>query len=124
MSARRKRALSDAAQIRGIIDQELRDDLAEELEDQILNGNGVGENFTGMLQHGGRADAGVRHGHPDDDAASDDDAAGDRARSPDRLGAQPGGLGDDRAAPGLRTIATTGAGRWRRAALSCGGSRW
>lgn len=48
-----KRALSDAAQIRGIIDQELRDDLAEELEDQILNGDGVGENFTGIVNSAG-----------------------------------------------------------------------
>lgn len=48
-----KRALSDASQIRGIIDQELRDDLNEELEDQILNGNGVGENFTGILNTAG-----------------------------------------------------------------------
>lgn len=48
-----KRALSDAAQIRGIIDQELRDDLMEELEDQILNGDGVGENFTGVFNTGG-----------------------------------------------------------------------
>ncbi len=44
-----KRALSDAAQIRGIIDQELRDDLMEELEDQALNGDGDGENFTGVI---------------------------------------------------------------------------
>jgi len=44
-----KRALSDAAQIRTIIDQELRSDLEEELEDQMLNGDGVGENFTGIL---------------------------------------------------------------------------
>jgi HK97 family phage major capsid protein len=43
-----KRALSDAAQLRGMIDQELRDDLSEELENQLLNGNGVGENFTGL----------------------------------------------------------------------------
>lgn len=43
-----KRALSDAAQLRGLIDQELREDLAEELENQILNGSGVGENFTGL----------------------------------------------------------------------------
>jgi len=43
-----KRALSDAAQLRGLIDDELRDDLAEEVEDQLLNGNGVGENFTGL----------------------------------------------------------------------------
>ena len=44
-----KRALADASQIRGIIDQELRDDLQEELENQIINGNGVGENMTGVL---------------------------------------------------------------------------
>lgn len=43
-----KRALSDAAQIRGMIDQELRDDVNEELENQILNGDGSGENFTGL----------------------------------------------------------------------------
>lgn len=48
-----KRALSDAAQIRGIIDQELREDLAEELENQILNGNGVGENLTGIANTAG-----------------------------------------------------------------------
>jgi len=48
-----RRALSDAAQIRGIIDQELRDDIAEELEDQMLNGDGVGENFTGVLNTAG-----------------------------------------------------------------------
>lgn len=44
-----KRALSDAAQIRGIIDQELRADLEEELESRILGGNGTGEDFTGLL---------------------------------------------------------------------------
>lgn len=43
-----KRALSDAMQLRGLIDQELREDLSEELEDQLINGNGVGENFTGL----------------------------------------------------------------------------
>lgn len=48
-----KRALSDAAQLRGIIDQELRSDLDEELEDQMLNGDGVGENFTGVLNTAG-----------------------------------------------------------------------
>jgi HK97 family phage major capsid protein len=48
-----KRALSDAAQIRGLIDQELRSDLAEELEDQLLNGDGAGENFTGILNTAG-----------------------------------------------------------------------
>lgn len=48
-----KRALADASQIRGIIDQDLRDDTNEELENQIVNGNGVGENFTGILQTAG-----------------------------------------------------------------------
>lgn len=43
-----KRALSDAAQLRGLIDQELREDLAEELENQMLNGDGTGENLTGI----------------------------------------------------------------------------
>jgi len=48
-----KRALSDAAQIRGIIDQELRADLEECLEDEILAGNGSGEHFTGILNTSG-----------------------------------------------------------------------
>lgn len=48
-----KRALSDASQLRGLIDQELREDLAEELEDQMLNGDGVGENFTGIVNTAG-----------------------------------------------------------------------
>ena len=44
-----KQALSDAAQIRGIIDGELRDDLMEELEEQVLDGSGAGANMTGIL---------------------------------------------------------------------------
>lgn len=48
-----KAALSDAAQLRGIIDDELTDDLAEELEDQMLNGTGIGNNFTGLLNTAG-----------------------------------------------------------------------
>jgi HK97 family phage major capsid protein len=44
-----KRALSDVSQLRGLIDQELREDVAAELENQILNGTGVGENFTGLV---------------------------------------------------------------------------
>jgi HK97 family phage major capsid protein len=48
-----KRALSDAAQIRGIIDQELRDDLADELENQMFNGDGIGENFRGIANTAG-----------------------------------------------------------------------
>lgn len=48
-----KRGLADARQLRGLIDDELRADLAEEEEDQILNGNGSGENFTGILNTSG-----------------------------------------------------------------------
>jgi HK97 family phage major capsid protein len=45
-----KRALSDAAQIRTLIDEFLRYGLAEELEDQIVSGDGNGENFEGILE--------------------------------------------------------------------------
>jgi HK97 family phage major capsid protein len=48
-----RRALADASQLRGIIDQELRDDIAEELEDQLLNGDGIGENFVGIVNSPG-----------------------------------------------------------------------
>lgn len=48
-----KRGLADASQLRGLIDDELRADLAEEEEDQILNGNGSGENLTGILSTSG-----------------------------------------------------------------------
>lgn len=44
-----KRALQDAGQLRGIVNEDLVADLMEELEYQIINGNGVGENFTGIL---------------------------------------------------------------------------
>jgi HK97 family phage major capsid protein len=43
-----RRALADVSQMRGILEQELREDLAEELELQMLAGNGIGENFTGL----------------------------------------------------------------------------
>jgi len=45
-----KRAAADAGQVRTLIDNFLLYGLAEELEDQILNGDGTGENFTGILQ--------------------------------------------------------------------------
>jgi HK97 family phage major capsid protein len=48
-----KRALADVGQLRGLIDQELRDDLVDELENQLFNGNGVGENFTGIANQPG-----------------------------------------------------------------------
>jgi HK97 family phage major capsid protein len=44
-----KRALSDAAQIRTLIDNFLRYGLEEELEDQIVSGAGAGEDFMGIL---------------------------------------------------------------------------
>ena len=42
------RALSDAGQIRTLIDTFLRYGLEEELEDQMINGAGTGENFSGI----------------------------------------------------------------------------
>ncbi len=45
-----KRALSDAGQLRGLIDQELRDDLEEDLEDEMVDGSGAGEHLAG-IQH-------------------------------------------------------------------------
>ncbi|MEV5770089.1 phage major capsid protein [Streptomyces antimycoticus] len=43
-----KRALSDAAQIRTLIDAFLRYGLEEELEDQMIQGDATGENFEGL----------------------------------------------------------------------------
>lgn len=48
-----RRALADVGQLRGLIDQELRSDTYEELEDQILNGDNIGENFHGILNTAG-----------------------------------------------------------------------
>jgi HK97 family phage major capsid protein len=42
------RALSDAGQLRAILDQGLRYGLLEELEDQIVNGDDSGDNFDGI----------------------------------------------------------------------------
>jgi HK97 family phage major capsid protein len=47
------RALADAPQLRTIIDTFLRYGIDEELEDQIITGNGTGENFTGVLNLAG-----------------------------------------------------------------------
>lgn len=44
-----RRSLADAAQLRTLVDAFLRYGLEEELEDQMLTGDGVGENFTGLL---------------------------------------------------------------------------
>lgn len=48
-----KRILGDAPALRAYIDQYLLYDLALELEDQILTGDGIGENFTGLLNVAG-----------------------------------------------------------------------
>lgn len=48
-----KRALSDAAQIRTLIDAFLRYGLEEELEDQMVQGDGTGENFEGVANVSG-----------------------------------------------------------------------
>ncbi|UXE05358.1 major capsid protein [Arthrobacter phage Renna12] len=48
-----KRALADAGQLQGLINDELRKDIAEEEEDQILTGDGTGENLPGILTTSG-----------------------------------------------------------------------
>lgn len=48
-----KRALADVAALEGLINDELRADVAETEEAQILNGNGSGENFTGIANWSG-----------------------------------------------------------------------
>ncbi len=50
------RALSDAGQVRTLIDSFLLYGLEEELEDQITNGNGTGENFEGLTAVSGTQD--------------------------------------------------------------------
>lgn len=47
-----ERALADAGQLRGLIDQFLRDGLTEEWEDQVVNGSGVSPNLKGILNSG------------------------------------------------------------------------
>lgn len=44
-----KRALADAGQLEGLINDELVKDLEDREDNQILNGNGSGENLTGIL---------------------------------------------------------------------------
>jgi HK97 family phage major capsid protein len=48
-----KRALSDAGQMQTLIDGFLRFGLEEELEDQMVLGDGAGENFTGLVNLAG-----------------------------------------------------------------------
>lgn len=51
-----RRALADAGQLRTLIDNFLRFGLEEELEDQMVAGSGVGENFTGLKNVSGTQD--------------------------------------------------------------------
>jgi HK97 family phage major capsid protein len=53
-----RRVLSDAPQLRAYIDSYLTDDLAIELEDQMIAGNGTGQNFRGILNTVGIQTAG------------------------------------------------------------------
>jgi HK97 family phage major capsid protein len=48
-----KRALADAAQLEGLINDELRADIAEAEENQILSGDGSGENLEGIFETSG-----------------------------------------------------------------------
>ncbi|QGZ16899.1 major capsid protein [Arthrobacter phage LittleTokyo] len=48
-----KRALADAGQLQGLINDELRKDIAETEENQILLGDGTGENLPGILTTSG-----------------------------------------------------------------------
>jgi HK97 family phage major capsid protein len=48
-----RRSLADAGQLRSFIDSFLRYGLAEETEDQIIGGDGTGENFDGVMHRSG-----------------------------------------------------------------------
>jgi HK97 family phage major capsid protein len=48
-----KRALADAGQLRTMIDSQLRDGVRRRLEAQVIAGDGVGENLTGILNTAG-----------------------------------------------------------------------
>ena len=47
------RAMADAPELASLTDAFLRYGLAEEVEDQVLSGNGIGENMTGILSESG-----------------------------------------------------------------------
>lgn len=47
------RALADAAQLQTIVNSFLSYSIAEEIEDQLINGDGSGENWTGLLNVSG-----------------------------------------------------------------------
>jgi HK97 family phage major capsid protein len=53
-----KQVLADAPQLRAMIDQFLRDGIEEELEDQVIAGDGQSPNFTGLLNYSGTTSQG------------------------------------------------------------------
>jgi HK97 family phage major capsid protein len=57
-----KRIIADATGLAAYINQYLSDDIALELEDQITSGNGVGEDFVGILNTPGIQTQGVPAG--------------------------------------------------------------
>jgi HK97 family phage major capsid protein len=54
-----RRIVSDAQLLRQYIDDYLRQDIYEEVEDQVVTGSGAAENFTGILNTVGIGDAGA-----------------------------------------------------------------
>lgn len=48
-----RQAVADVRQLRSLIDQELEENVEEELEDQALQGDGSGNNFTGIYNTSG-----------------------------------------------------------------------
>lgn len=53
-----RRILSDASSLRAYVDEYLASDVALEVEDQVMSGNGTGENFTGIFNTTGTNTAG------------------------------------------------------------------
>ena len=53
LAAATRQTLADAPALQGLVDQELRDNLAQTVEDQIIAGDGVGQNLTGLLNVSG-----------------------------------------------------------------------
>lgn len=48
-----RQAVADVRQLRSLIDEELEENVDEELEDQALQGDGTGQNFTGIYNTSG-----------------------------------------------------------------------
>ena len=65
-----RQALADAPMLQGLIDTELVYGLQLEMDDQILNGDGAGQNFTGVLNDAAVQDAGDLAGQPSADKAT------------------------------------------------------